>query len=185
MNMIHTFKMVVFVVLFSFVFFCAPSIAEQKNQMQESIEEIQKQITAKNKTIHDEIISGKFPVYVSVDGDDKPTTDRIKSLITKKLRDFGDVSIKNNWEDSIASIYIVSLLNKHNKSVSTSATMCVNSEYLLIIINPQYASRRGVSEYVTSYVLVNPSNAFSANINSVVSTFDTDVLEPMRQVKGM
>ena len=175
--------MILVVIFFFLLNHGAQAIGEENKATQNSYEEFMKVLIDRHKSIQSEIMGGKFPVLVTVSIDDKPMEDRIKSLITKKLRDLGDVSIKNDWNDAIASIHIVAILEKRIKRVDSSVVMCRNSEYRSIVSNPENAFFIGAEEYITSYVLTNRTDSFSSNINVVISSFDTQVLEPIRQLK--
>jgi hypothetical protein len=176
----------VLLLLFLGMFLFSASLFAQENEVDEWLKEYWEENVAISKTIHDRVFKGKIPIYLDVQIDeDKAIENRVSSLITKKLREFGDISIIAKPEKSIASIYILGLMHKPTKYVTLSVTVCRNSIWLAALHFKDGTRDTGLQEYVTSLVTTNRIDSFSSNINYIVDTFNRDILEEIRRHKDI
>jgi len=167
-----------------FLFLAVEFLSSSSSQANDDVfEKFSKEVRANAVQIQKNIFEKKIPVYLTVDCEHKPTEDKIKSLVSKKLRELGDISIKTSPRESIASIHVVAVNLKGIDLVAMSGVICRNSKWVEIIFTGNITETLDYAdEYLTSYVLTNGRNSFSDNINSLVATFDTSAIQPIRSL---
>ena len=165
--------------LFCFLFILFFNIGKLESS---EFPDIQKEVDARVRIIQqmkEEVIAGKIPVYFHVGCEDKVISDKLKSLLSKALREHKDIRIVENRENAWLWIHVLAI--KMDSRTVPVSMVCGRdpSAYLFLNSDPAFSFwKNEISEHL---VYCYPSDRLGQVVTSIVETFDVGCIEPVRK----
>lgn len=126
-----------------------------------------------------EVIQGKIPVYLDVSCEDKKVTNKLKSLLSKALRELDNVRIVGQRSDAWLWLYLIAI-RENNIRVSVAAASGRDpSSWLIPGASTRFVSEADELENFEIYSY--PIDALGGMISTIVDKFDVGIMEPVRK----
>lgn len=135
-------------------------------------------------------------VYVSIVGGDVAVANQVKSYLLRELRELKDVEIIDNLKEADSAFLLTMTPIEFNKMIYGHAVSWVLLEpnvikkymnlgfanYVEIVSEEEKQSFETIMSFLTGGVLILQKDSLK-DIQSLITDFDIEFLEPMRQLK--
>lgn len=170
------------IILFCLTFAYNPPSAASSTDLDNFFADLAKQSLADSQIMLNSFNNKKIPVYIYASCEDNKTIEnRIISVMSKKLRELGDISLKDRPEQAAFHISIIALYNKPVNQVIMSIVVSANSVALQVLSDRKPSSQYPLKNFLTHWVAQNSQNSFSSNISEIIEQIDVDYFQFFRK----